>query len=452
MQLTFLGAVHTVTGSKYLLNINSKKILVDCGLFQGYKELRLRNWDKLPVDPRSIDAVIITHAHIDHTGYLPLLVKNGFKGKIYSSSGTKALCSILLPDSGHLQEEEAKLANRYGYSKHKPALPLYTEEEAREALNHFEAVDFGVRHALFDDCSFELYRAGHIIGASFVKIKNGNTSILFSGDIGRPNDPVMQPPTIIEEADYIVMESTYGDRLHDTTNPLPQIGRVINQTIKRGGSIIVPAFAVGRAQSLLYYISQLKKSGEIPDVPVYLDSPMAINASHILCSHKKDHHLSEEQCHELCNVAKYVRTPNESKQLDANKMPQIIISASGMLEGGRILHHFKVFAPDSKNSILITGYQANGTRGAIVARGDRSIKIHGEQVPVNAQVEVMTSGSAHADYSEMLDWLKHFNNPPKKVFITHGEHNSALSFKDHIEKELGWKCVVPDYLDKVELS
>ena len=452
MQLTFLGAVHTVTGSKYLLSINSKKILVDCGLFQGYKELRLRNWDKLPVDPHSIDAVIITHAHIDHTGYLPLLVKNGFKGKIYSSSGTKALCSILLPDSGHLQEEEAKLANRYGYSKHKPALPLYTEDEAREALNHFETVDFGVRHVLFDDCSFELYRAGHIIGASFIKIKNANTSILFSGDIGRPNDSVMQPPTIIEEADYIVMESTYGDRLHDTTNPLPQIGKVINETVKRGGSIIVPAFAVGRAQSLLYYISQLKKSGEIPDVPVYLDSPMAINASHILCSHKNDHRLTEEQCRELCNAAKYVNTPNESKQLDANKMPQIIISASGMLEGGRILHHFKVFAPDHKNSILITGYQANGTRGAMVARGDSSIKVHGEQVPINAHVEVMTSGSAHADYSEMLDWLKHFKKPPKKVFITHGEHSSAISFKDHIEKELGWKCVVPDYLDKVELS
>lgn len=452
MQLTFLGAVHTVTGSKYLLNINSKKILVDCGLFQGYKELRLRNWDSLPVDPHSIDAVIITHAHIDHTGYLPLLVKNGFKGKIYTSTGTKALCSILLIDSGHLQEEEARLANRYGYSKHKPALPLYTEEEARTALTHFEAVDFGVPHHLFDACSFELYRAGHIIGASFVKIKNGNTSILFSGDIGRPHDPVMQAPTIIEEADYIVMESTYGDRLHDTTNPLPQIARVINQTIKRGGSIIIPAFAVGRAQSLLYYISQLKKSGEIPDVPVYLDSPMAINASHILCSHKKDHHLTEEQCRELCNVAKYVSAPNESKQLDINKTPKIIISASGMLEGGRILHHIKVYGPDPKNSILITGYQANGTRGALVARGDRSIKFHGEQVAINAHVEVMTSGSAHADYREMLDWLNHFKKPPKKVFITHGEHSSAVSFKEHIEKELGWSCVVPDYLDKVELS
>ena len=452
MRLTFLGAVHTVTGSKYLLTINSKNILIDCGLFQGQKELRLRNRGKLPIDPSNIDAIIITHAHIDHTGYLPLLVKNGYKGKIYCSSGTKALCSVLLPDSGYLQEEEARFANKNGYSKHKPALPLYTEEDARKTLNHFEVVDFEVPHVLFDDCSFELYRAGHIIGASFIKVKNRDTSILFSGDIGRPNDPVMQPPTLIEEADYLVMESTYGDRLHDTTNPLPQIGEVINQTIKRGGSIIVPAFAVGRAQSLLYYIYELKKNGVIPNIPVYLDSPMATSATHILCKHMKDHRLTEDQCKNLCEAAKYVNTSNESKQLDANKTPKVIISASGMLEGGRVLHHLKVFAPDPKSSILITGYQANGTRGAKVVKGDREIKIHGEQVPIRAHVEVMSSGSAHADYREMLDWLKHFKSPPKKVFITHGEYNSALTFKGHIESELGWKCVVPDYLDKVELT
>lgn len=452
MQLTFLGAVHTVTGSKYLLTINSKNILIDCGLFQGHKELRLRNRQKLPIDPSDIDAVIITHAHIDHTGYLPVLVKNGYKGKIYSSAGTKALCSVLLPDSGYLQEEEARFANTQGYSKHKPALPLYTEEDARKTLTHFEEVEFEVPHVLFDDCSFELYRAGHIIGASFIKVRNRDTSILFTGDIGRPHDPVMQPPTLIEEVDYLVMESTYGDRLHDTTNPLPQIGEIINQTIKRGGSIIVPAFAVGRAQSLLYYIYELKASGVIPNIPVYLDSPMATSATHILCKHMKDHRLTEDQCKNLCEAAKYINTPNESKQLDANKTPKVIISASGMLEGGRVLHHLKVFAPDPKSSILITGYQAAGTRGAKVVKGDREIKIHGEQVPIRAHVEVMSSGSAHADYREMLDWLKHFKSPPKKVFITHGEYNSALSFKGHIESELGWKCVVPDYLDKVELS
>lgn len=451
MQLTFLGAVHTVTGSKYLLSVNSKNILIDCGLFQGPKELRLRNRSPLPIDPKDIDAVIITHAHIDHTGYLPILVKNGYKGKIYCSDGTMSLCSVLLLDSGYLQEEEARFANRSGYSKHEPALPLYTMEDARKSLTHFEAIDFEVPHTLFDDCSFELFRAGHIIGASFIKIKNKNTTILFTGDIGRPHDPVMQSPTIIQEADYIVMESTYGDRIHDSTNPQMQIAEVINQTVKRGGSIIIPAFAVGRAQSLLYYINEIKKSGVISDIPVYLDSPMATSATKILCKHMKDHRLNEDQCTQLCNAAKYINSPKESMQLDTDKSPKIIISASGMLEGGRILHHLKVFGPDPKSTILITGYQAVGTRGAQLVKGDREIKIHGEQVPIRAQVEVMSSGSAHADYREMLDWLKNFKSPPKKVFITHGEYNSAITFKSHIEKELGWQCEVPDYLEKVEL-
>jgi metallo-beta-lactamase family protein len=452
MRLIFLGATQTVTGSKYLLTVDSKKILIDCGLFQGYKELRLRNWEQFPIKPHEIDAVVITHAHIDHTGYLPLLVKNGFKGKIYTSPGTKALCSILLPDSGYLQEEEAKSANKYGYSKHKPALPLYTEEDARKALTHFETIDFGVSHHLFGECSFELIRAGHIIGASFIKIKNNNISILFTGDIGRPRDPVMRAPTIIQEADYIVMESTYGDRLHDTTDPLPQIGKVINHTVKRGGSIIIPAFAVGRAQSLLFYIYQLKKNAVIPDIPVFLDSPMAINASKILCTYKSDHRLNEEQCHGLCNVAIYTRTADESKQIDLQQMPKIIISASGMIEGGRILHHLKVFAPDHKSTIFLTGYQAGGTRGEKLMNGEREIKIHGQLIPVRAQVESMTSTSAHADYQELLDWLKHFNHPPKKLFITHGEAKSAQSFKEKVKENLGWDCVVPNYLYSEQLT
>ena len=445
MQITFLGATQTVTGSKYLLTVDSKKILIDCGLFQGYKELRLRNWDTFPINPAEIDAVIITHAHIDHTGYLPLLVKNGFKGKIYTSPGTKALCSILLPDSGYLQEEEARNANKYGYSKHTPALPLYTQPDARESLNYFEAVEFGETRHLFGQFSFEFARAGHIIGASFIKIKNGNTSILFTGDIGRPHDQVMRPPSIIEEADYIVMESTYGDRLHDKTDPLIELKEVINQTAKRGGSIIIPAFAVGRAQSLLYFIYQLKSSGAIADIPVFLDSPMAIDASGILHTYRNDHHLNDEQCYGLCHVAAYTRTTDESKQIDLQKMPKIIISASGMITGGRILHHLKVFAPDHRSTILLTGYQAGGTRGDRLLNGERAIKIHGQFVPVRAQVESMTNISAHADYQEMLDWLSHFKKPPKKLFITHGESNSAESFKQKVEKQFGWQCVVPSY-------
>ncbi|EKD92203.1 MAG: hypothetical protein ACD_29C00119G0002 [uncultured bacterium] len=446
MQITFLGATQTVTGSKYLLTVDSKKILIDCGLFQGYKELRLRNWDKFPINPADIDAVIITHAHIDHTGYLPLLVKNGFKGKIYTSPGTKALCAILLPDSGYLQEEEARNANKYGYSKHTPALPLYTQADARESLNYFEAVEFGVPHHLFGQFSFEFARAGHIIGASFIKIKNGKTSILFTGDIGRPHDPVMRPPSIIEELDYIVMESTYGDRLHKKTDPLVELKEVINQTAKRGGSIIIPAFAVGRAQSLLYYLYQLKSSGAIADIPVFLDSPMSIDASDILHIYKNDHHLNAKQCDGLCHVAIYTRTTDESKQIDLHKMPKIIISASGMMTGGRILHHLKVFLPDHRSTILLTGYQAGGTRGARLLNGEREIKIHGQFVPVRAQVKSMTNTSAHADYEEMLGWLQHFKNPPRKLFITHGDFNSAESFKEKVEKKFGWQCVVPSYM------
>lgn len=446
MQITFLGATQTVTGSKYLLTVDSKKILIDCGLFQGYKELRLRNWDKFPVNPAEIDAVIITHAHIDHTGYLPLLVKNGFRGKIYSSPGTKALCSILLPDSGYLQEEEARNANRYGYSKHAPALPLYTQADAQESLNYFETVGFGEKRHLFGQFSFEFARAGHIIGASFIKIINGKTSLLFTGDIGRPHDPVMRPPSIIENADYIIMESTYGDRLHDKMDPLVELKEVINQTAKRGGSIIIPAFAVGRAQLLLYYIYQLKSSGAIADLPVFLDSPMAVDASEILHTYKNDHHLNAKQCDSLCHVARYTRTTDESKQIDLQAMPKIIISASGMITGGRILHHLKVFLPDYRSTILLTGYQAGGTRGDRLLNGEREIKIHGQFVPVHAHIKSMLNTSAHADYQEMLDWLKNFKRPPKKLFITHGDSSSAKSFKEKVEKQFGWSCVVPSYM------
>jgi metallo-beta-lactamase family protein len=446
MQLTFLGATETVTGSKYLITHRSKKILIDCGLFQGYKELRLRNWDKLPVEPSSLDAVIITHAHIDHTGYLPLLVKNGFSGKIFTTPGTKALCSILLPDSGHLQEEDDKRANRYGYSKHKPARPLYTEEDARQALTQFETIDFEKPHRIEDDFSFSFSPAGHIIGSSFIRIQQGNSTLLFTGDMGRPHDPVMREPSIVKATDYLVMESTYGNRLHDSTDPEPKIGEIINQTIKRGGSIIIPAFAVGRAQSLLYYIYRLKNAGKIPkDIPVFLDSPMAINATKILCDFKGEHRLSEADCRKICDVATYVNSADESKLLDTQKMPKIIISASGMAEGGRILFHLKTYAPDHNSTILFTGYQAGGTRGARIVNGDREVKIHGEIIPIRAQVEIISSTSAHADYQEILDWCGKFETPPRKIFVTHGESQASQSLKIKLATKYGWNCVVPHY-------
>lgn len=452
LQLTFLGATETVTGSKYLLTYKDKYFLVDCGLFQGYKELRLRNWDKFPIDPAKIHAVILTHAHIDHSGYLPLLVKNGFKGKIFSTPGTKALCSILLPDSGYLQEEDANRANRYGYSKHKPALPLYTEEDAKRTLDYFETVNFDQEFLLADNLSFHFSRSEHIIGSAFITFKEGNHVICFTGDIGRPHDPVMLEPTIQERVDYLILESTYGDRLHDTTDPQLSIGKIVNETIKRGGSIVIPAFAVGRAQSLLFHIYQLKKNKIIPNIPVFLDSPMAVNATTIFCSYKEEHRLNNEECTKLCSVATYIRTPDESKKIDSMQMPKIIISASGMGVGGRILHHLKAFAPDPKSTILFTGFQAGGTRGARMLNGEKEIKIHGEYIPIRAQVKQITNTSAHADYQEILEWLAHFKKPPKRVFITHGERNAAYSLKTKIEDKFGWECQIPNYLQTIVLS
>lgn len=452
MQITFLGATETVTGSKYLLSFDEdKNILVDCGLFQGYKELRLRNWAPLPFDPKSIDVVLLTHAHIDHTGYLPLLVKDGFKGDIYCTKGTNALCSILLPDSGHLQEEEARNANKYGYSKHKPALPLYTVQDAESALKQFRPKAYNTVFPLFENINFQLIRSGHIIGSSFVRINFQNKSILFTGDMGRPHDPVMREPSIIEEIDYLVIESTYGDRLHGKEHPKDSLRKIINNTIHRGGSVIIPAFAVGRAQSLLYYISLLKNENAIPDIPIYLDSPMAINASDILCDNKEDHHLSEKECADLCKIATYTRTPEESKEIDANSFPKIIISASGMATGGRILFHLSNYASNPKNTILFTGYQGGGTLGADIIHGKKEIKIHGQMIPVRAQIEMLSNTSAHADYEEILQWLKHFRKPPVKTFITHGEPVASSALKNKIEEQLGWNCIIPHYKQTEQL-
>lgn len=446
MQITFLGATKTVTGSKYLITVDSKKILIDCGLFQGHKELRLRNWNKLPVEPKEIDAVILTHAHIDHSGYLPLLVKNGFKGKVYCTNGTKDLCSILLPDSGHIQEEDANRANKYGYSKHKPALPLYTREDALRALDQLYPLDFNEPHPLFDRLSFTFYPAGHIIGSSLVKLKYKETSLLFTGDLGRPHHPVMRAPTIISSIDYLVIESTYGDRLHDQSNPLDQLAESINKTVKHGGSVIIPAFAVGRTQDILYHLYLLKKAKRIPDIPVFLDSPMAQNVSDLLVRYANEHRLTKEECRDVCNIATYIKTPDESKLIDQYNSPIIIISASGMIEGGRILHHLKIFLPEHRNTILLTGYQDPGTRGDRLIQGESEIKIHGEMIPVRANIELLHNMSAHADYQEMIEWLKQFKHAPKKTFITHGDQESTKSLAEKIVKELGWSCNIPDYL------
>lgn len=445
MQITFLGGIETVTGSKYLLSFDNKKVLVDCGLFQGLKELRLRNWDKLQLDPLSVNAILLTHAHIDHSGYLPLFVKNGYEGKIYCTEGTKDLCSILLPDSGHLQEEEAEYANRYGYSKHKPALPLYTMDDAINSLRHFKSYSFNTDIGLYPDFHFEFLRAGHIVGASFIRIHHHDLSILFTGDMGRPNDPVMQSPAIIQDIDYLVIESTYGNRLHEPGHPKDYLKNIINKTIHRGGSVIIPSFAVGRAQALLHYIYHLKKEKSIPDIPVFLDSPMAINSTQILLKHRENLRLTGEECQQLNKVATYTRTADESKKLDMSIMPKIIISASGMATGGRILHHLKVYAPDERNTILFTGFQALGTRGSRLANGEKQVKIFGGMIPVRAEIAILSNTSAHSDYAEILEWLENFKKAPRKIFITHGEYEAATSLKQKIEAKFGWHCIVPHF-------
>ncbi len=458
MKLSFLGATGTVTGSKYLLSAQAAsgvdtRILIDCGLFQGLKQLRLRNWADLPIDPKTLDAVVLTHAHIDHSGYLPLLVKKGYAGKIYCSPATRDLCEVLLLDSAHLQEEEARYANKSGFSKHHPALPLYTTDDAQNALALLTPIEYEQDVDLGGGLTLRLSPSGHILGSAFVRIHSKKTSVLFSGDIGRPHDILMKPPATIKQADYLVLESTYGNRLHDRSDPQLKLAEIINQTVQHKGVVLIPVFAVGRAQELLYYIHLLKASGAIPDhIPVYLNSPMAVDATAIFNHFKNEHRLSAEQSHALCHVAHMVHGVEESKRLNQQRGPMIILSASGMATGGRVVHHLKAFAPNPNNTVLFVGFQAAGTRGAAMLDGADSIKIHGEYVPVRAKVALISNLSAHADYAEIIAWLGGFVSPPKRTFITHGEPVAADAMRLHLEERLHWRVTVPDYLETVNLD
>ncbi len=450
-KLTFLGGAGTVTGSKYLLDVDGRRILIDCGLFQGFKQLRLRNWNPFPVDPRSIEAVLLTHAHIDHTGYLPRLVKNGFSGPVFATEATRDLCGILLPDSGYLQEKEADFANRHGTSKHKPALPLYTQSDAESALERFQPIPFSTTHEILPAISARFLPAGHILGAAIIELKVEDTTIVFSGDLGRPGSPTMVDPTPVARADYLLVESTYGDRAHSTEDPETALAQVIARTAARGGTVVIPAFAVGRTQTLLYHLQRLKAAKRIPDLPVYLDSPMAIDASDIFCSHAGEHRLSPEQCRTACRVAEYVRSVEDSKALDRNQFPKVIVSASGMATGGRVLHHLKHFAPDPRNTVLFAGFQAGGTRGAAMIAGAETIKILGEHVPVRAEVDHLDMLSSHADANEIMAWLRNFEAAPRMTFIVHGEPGSADALRHRIKEELGWACGVPEHQEQVDL-
>lgn len=452
ISLTFLGGAGTVTGSKYLLETASHRLLVDCGLFQGYKLLRERNWARFPVDPATIDAVLLTHAHIDHSGYLPALVRDGFQGRIISTCATHDLCKLLLPDSGHLMEADAERANRRGYSKHKPALPLYTERDARRALDQFQPVDFGAGTDVVAECRALFRPAGHILGAATIELQCDGLRLVFSGDLGRYDSATMLDPQPVPRADYLLVESTYGNRLHERTSPEQALEDAIGRTIRRGGTVVVPAFAVGRAQTLLYHLSQLRKKGRLGAVPIYLDSPMAVNASEIWCEHAGQHRLTPEQCREACGIATYVREAEESKRLDQDVMPKIIISASGMATGGRILHHLKNYAPHRRNTILLTGFQAGGTRGAALRDGAEELKIHGQFVPVRAEVVSLDMMSAHGDSNELRRWLDGFEAPPRMTFVTHGEPQASDSFRRRIADELGWAVRVPEHGERVELK
>lgn len=452
LKLQFLGATGTVTGSKYLLTAGRRRILVDCGLFQGLKQLRLRNWERLPVEPRTVDAVVLTHAHIDHSGYLPLFAKNGFRGKVLCSGATRDLCEILLPDAGYLQEEEAEYANRRGFSKHSPALPLYTQEDARRCLPQLVSIGFDKDVDLGGGVALRLHRSGHIVGAAMAELRYRDLKVLFTGDLGRPNDPLMPPPARIARTDTLIVESTYGDRRHDPADPRVLLAEIINRTIGRGGVVLVPVYAVGRAQSLMYYLRDLKTTQAIPDVPVYLNSPMAVDATRIFREHPADHRLTPEQCQAMCSVATVVNTVEESKRLNSAPAPMIVLAASGMATGGRVLHHLKSFAPDPRNTILFVGFQAAGTRGAAMLNGAHSVKIHGEYVPVRAEVRAISNLSAHADSAEILDWLDGFESAPRQTYITHGEPTAADTLRHRIEEGKRWACRVPDYKEIVELN
>jgi metallo-beta-lactamase family protein len=452
MQITFLGAAGTVTGSKYLVEDSGARILVDCGLFQGFKHLRLRNRQPLPFDVSTLDAVVLTHAHLDHSGYLPILVREGFRGPIYCTGPTVDLCGVLLPDSGHLQEEEAAVANRYGYSKHHPALPLYTREDAVRCLEYFRAADFGVDVQVHPKLVVRFARSGHMLGSATVRVTGHRAEILFSGDLGRPADPLLLPPEPCGGTANLVVESTYGDRLHTPTDPLDTLADVISRTAARGGTVLIPAFAVGRAQTLLYYMDRLRAERRIPEIPVFLDSPMAGQATEVFLRHSAETHLDAGLYEMVARSATIVESVEESKRIDRMSVPRVIISASGMATGGRVVHHLKVLAPDPRNTILFAGYQAAGTRGATIVGGGKSVKIHGGYVPVRAEVASLDNLSAHADYVEILDWLRDFRSPPRNTFTTHGEPVAADALRLRIEEALGWKCTVPDHGDSFTLS
>ena len=481
--LTFLGATRTVTGSKYLLDTGTSQVLIDAGLFQGLKELRERNWQDLPIAAKAIDAIVLTHAHLDHVGYLPRLVAQGFRGRVFCTAGTRDLCRIVLPDSGRIQEEDAENANRHGYSKHAPALPLYGEADAFRAVAQLQPVGYDRPVPVADGVDVDFINAGHLLGSSYARVRIGGQTILFGGDLGRFDRPVLPDPTFVDEADYLLIESTYGNRVHEQDDGGVKLTEVIKATAEGGGRVVIPAFAVGRVEELLYWIKRLEEQGKIPVLPVFVDSPMAIEALaryterlHELDedmqpdvrddkaphgaadrtdsrAERRRHAQQERQLCAFCTQRfQTISSGAESRDLTRSKMPAIIISASGMATGGRVLHHLKAMLPDRRNTVLFCGYQAAGTRGRALVDGAPAVKIHGQMIPVHARVAILESMSAHADSNEILRWLGGLKRAPHETFIVHGEPPAMQALAGTISATLGWKCRMPEWKETVRLE
>lgn len=451
-RLRFLGATDSVTGSRYLVDAGGKRILVDCGLFQGYKILRDRNRMPFPVRPHSIDAVLLTHAHLDHTGYVPALVRDGFGGPVFATEGTTELCTLLLPDSGHLQEEEAKYAHESGTSRHSPPIPLYTAADAVRSLDSFREQGFDTPLKLGGGITATFIPAGHILGAAQIRLDVEQHSVHFTGDLGRNDDPLMYPPRGLGAADVLITESTYGNRTHSSLDPELQLGEIITRVAKKGGVILIAAFAVGRAETLMLHLSRLRNKKAIPDIPVYLNSPMAIDASGMYQRHPDEHRLKRREYEDMYKVAKMTRTVDDSKLLNLRGGPMVIISASGMLTGGRILHHIAAYGSDPKNAIILSGYQAGGTRGAALAAGQRQLRIYGEDVRIHAEVIQMESLSAHADSDGLIEWMRAAEREPRMTYITHGEPDASDALRARIKRELGWRVRVPEHLESISIE
>jgi metallo-beta-lactamase family protein len=491
ISLTFLGAAGTVTGSKHLLETGGRRVLVDCGLFQGLKELRLRNWDPFPVEPASIDAIVLTHAHLDHCGYLPRLVAGGYRGRIWCTAGTKDLCSLVLPDSARLQEEDARAANRAGYSKHHPALPLYTEADAARALTLLQPVGYERPMPVVDEVEVDFLNAGHLLGSAYARVRVGGRTILFGGDLGRYSRPVLPDPSPVARADVLLLESTYGDRRHDPDDNGDRLAGIVNATIDRGGKLIVPSFAIGRVEEVLYWIKRLEEQQRIPVVPVYIDSPMAIAALQFYSArlHELDDDLARSDVarpdvarpfqgreHRDADVARpfqgresarsaeerrlcafctermvTVASAQQSADLVASRQPAIVISASGMATGGRVLHHLAAALPDPRHTVLFVGFQAPGTRGRTLVDGGREVKMLGRMIQVAARIERLDSMSAHADADEIMRWLSGFERPPAMTYLVHGEPAALGALSARIDRELRWPVHIARYRERVQL-